>query len=411
MSLRVKILCLLVLATFAGLAFAYYKFYVVSRTHGVILLIVPGLNLELLNQSGIDPETGAGSPPRLTWASQVALVSNQTESGKANPAAIFSWLATSKLGLADQLGLSPDGRPLDNLLYAAQRAGRATGLVSNSTLDNPVLAAFYAHQISYEDRPSVARQLFDSTDINVMLGELPPSFATLKETTGRDLIEEAQSRGVRVINLPEELDDLSPWWTLRSRLLGVFQRPPPPPPPSAPAPSAKKNTKKETSPPPPAEPPLPPPPSMPSLTTLITKAIQILQYHWRGYFLVVHADLRETSDPSVRTQNVLEHIRELNKAIQSMRAWAGKNSTIILYVPYDLPSREEKAPSSNIPTKPNTARSKKAPAPPPSPPSPPKTYPTVPAGFGWVAIYGKPLPLSRGFLTLDELHRLILSQL
>jgi len=340
MTLRLKILCLLVLSAFAGLAFAYYNLYVVRKTHGVILFIVPGLNLELLNQSGIDPETGAGSPPRLTRATQVALVSNQTESGKSNPAALLSWLSTGTLGLPDQLGLSPSGRRQDNLFYAAQRAGRAVGLATNSTLDNPLLASFYAHQTSAEDRPRIAQQLFDSTDISVMLGELPPSFADLKAATGRDLLQEAETRGLRIIRTADELKDVSAWWTFNNRLLGLFRKPLPLPPPTPTPPAKSSRSKTPTAPAPPQPPPEPVPP-FPSLTQLTTKSINILQYNWNGYFLVIQADLRDPADPSVRTKDIIERIREVNHAVQAARDWAGKSSTVILYVPYDLPAIEE----------------------------------------------------------------------
>jgi hypothetical protein len=409
MSLRLKILCLLVFSAFAGLAFAYYKYYVVRKPHGIILFIVPGLNLELLNQSGIDPETGAGSPPRLTRACQVALVSNQTESGKTNPTALFSYLATGTLGLPDQIGLSPSGRRLDNLFYAAQRANRTIGFATNTRIDNPVVAAFYAHQTSAEDRPRIAQQLLDSTDINVMLGELSPSFETLKETTGRDLLAEAEARRIRVVRTTDELKEVSPWWTLRYRLLGLFRRPPPPAPP-IPASTSAKTTKTKTPnelppPPPPPEDPIPP---FPSLTQLVTQSINVLQYHWRGYFLVIHADLRDPNDPSVRTKDVIEHIREVNRAVQAARDWAGKNSIVILYVPYDLPAIEDKPTPPPAPQPTTSSRRKSSPPPPPPPPPPP--YPTLPAGFGWAAFYGNPVALPQGFLTAEELHHIIRAQ-
>jgi alkaline phosphatase len=409
MSLRLKILCLLVLAAFASLAFAYYKFYVVRKTHGVILFIVPGLNLELLNQSGIDPETGAGSPPRLTRASQVALVSNQTESGKTNPAALLSYLATGSLGLPDQIGLSPSGRRQDNLFYAAQRANRAIGFATNSRIDNPVVAAFYAHQTSAEDRPRIAQQLLDSTDITVMLGELSPSFETLKQTTGRDLLAEAETRGIRVVRTADELNEVSPWWTLRYRLLGLFRRPLPPAPPvpePTPAKTAQSKTKTPPEPtPPPPEEPIPP---FPSLTQLVTQSINVLQYNWRGYFLVIHADLRDPNDPSVRTKDVIDHIREVSRAVQAARDWAGKNSTVILYVPYDLPAIEDKPVPPPAPRPATSSRRKSSPtAPPPAPPPP---YPTLPAGFGWAAFYGNPVAMPQGFLTAEELHNIIRAQ-
>jgi alkaline phosphatase len=407
MNLRLKVLCLLIVGVFAGLAVAYYKFYVVRKSHGIILFIVPGLNLELLNQSGIDPETGAGTQPRLTRASQVALVSNQTESGRANPAALLSYLSTGTLGLPDQIGLSPAGARLDNLIYKAQRAGRTAGVVSNSRLDNPLIGAFFSHQTSIENRQSIAQQLIDSTGITVILGEQSPTFNDAGNREVRNLIREAELKGMRIITIEEELNDLPLWRTSRTGLLGTFARPQPPPPVTSIKQVKSSKTAKTAALSPPVETPPEIVPPFPSLKTMVRQAIRILQYNWGGYLLIVHADLRDPTDPSVRAKDVIEHIRALNHAVQEARNWSGKNSTVILYVPYDLPSPEEKNISPippSAPGKPSRTQAKNTP-----PPPPPAPYPTVPAGFGWVAFYGRPINVPNGFLTAGELHEIISS--
>jgi alkaline phosphatase len=402
MNWRLKFLCGLILGTFIFLSVAYYKFYIARQARGIVLFVVPGLNLELLNLSVIDEETGAGSTPRLTRADRVALVNNQTESGLVNPAALISWLSTGKLGLPDQIGLSPEGRRLDNLVYQAQRSGRTVGLVSNTELDNALLGSFYAHQTSILDRGSIAKQLFDSTDIDVILGEQPAAFESLANEGGRNLIEEAQAKGYRIVRNQEEMENTSLWGT---KLLGLFRHPAPAP--AVPSPPPIVTTKQI---PPPSSPTVPPPvpeqapeviPPYPPMKVLVRQAIRLLQTNLtaniNGYFLVVHYDLTDPHNRLSRAPDAVARIQALNEAIAEARLYAGKNSIISLYVPYDLNQAVE---ITQLP--PNRRRSRQ-----PVPQEPAHPYPTFPAGFGWAAFYGRAVDVPSGFLTPGELHEII----
>jgi hypothetical protein len=403
MNWRLKFLCSVILGTFIFLSVAYYKFYVARQARGIVLFVVPGLNLELLNLSGIDEETGAGSTPRLTRADRVALVNNQTESGLVNPAALISWLSTGKLGLPDQIGLSTEGRRLDNLVYQAQRSGRTVGLVSNTELDNALLGSFYAHQTSILDRGPIAKQLFDSTDIDVILGEQPAAFESLANEGGRNLIAEAQAKGYRIVRNQEEMENTSLWGT---KLLGLFRHPAPvsaaPPVPPPPVVPAKNSPSSVAVPPVPEQAPEVIPP-YPPMKVLVRQAIRLLQTNLtaniNGYFLVVHYDLTDSHNRLSRAPDAVARIRALNEAIAEARLYAGKNSIIALYVPYDLNQAVE---ITQLP--PSRRRPR-----PPVPQEPAHPYPTFPAGFGWAAFYGRDVEVPRGFLTPGELHQIISS--
>lgn len=395
MNWRLKILCSLILGAFVAMSVAYYKFYVARQARGVVLFIVPGLNLELLNLSGIDEETGAGSTPRLARADRVALVNNQTESGLVNPAALISWLSTGELGLPDEIGLSPQGRRLDNLVYQAQRSGRTVGLISNTELDNALLGSFYAHQTSILDRGSIAKQLFDSTGIDVILGEQPAAFESLVNEGGRNLIKEASAKGYRIVRTREELENISLW---KTKPLGLFRRPPAPQPAPAvpPTPTPDAATAQTPAPAPEVIPPFPP------MKDLVRQAIRVLQTNLtanlNGYFLVVHYDLTDPHNRLSRAPDAVTRIRALNDAIAEARLYAGKNSVIALYVPYDL---NQAAEITALP--PSRRRIRKAPA----PQEPAHPYPSFPAGFGWAAFYGRQVEVPHGFITPGELHQII----
>ncbi|MDX6766908.1 MAG: alkaline phosphatase [Candidatus Methylacidiphilales bacterium] len=395
MNWRLKVLCGLVLGAFLALSTAYYKFYVAREARGVILFVVPGLNLELLNLSGIDEETGAGSTPRLARADRVALVNNQTESGLVNPAALISWLSTGELGLPDQIGLSPDGRSLDNLVYQAQRSGRTVGLISNTELDSALLGSFYAHQTSILDRGPIAKQLFDSTAIDVILGEQPAAFQSLVDEGGRNLIKEAEAKGYRIVRSREELDNITLWGT---KLLGLFKTPSADPAPVHPPQPVPEEKPVFLGPPAPEPPPIPP---FPPMKHLVRQAIRVLQTNLtanlNGYFLVVNYDLTDRKNRTSRAPDAIARIRALNDAIAEARLYAGRNSVIILYVPYDLSQAVE---TKDLPPR------RRRPLPPEVPAHP---YPALPAGFGWAAFYGRQIDVPQGFLTPGELHQVIRS--
>ncbi len=415
MSWRIKLLMLAMIAAFAGFSAYYFRFYVAPKSHGIIVFVVPGLNLELLNASGVY-EDGITILPEITKECQVAMVQNQTEPGRTNPVALISYFATGDIGLPDKLGLSLAGERLPLITQAAQNARRVTGMVSSGPLTSPMTAAFYGHSHNFHDTAPLARQLVESGVFNLILGIESPEFLpppapgdeaeNAPAVEDPRLIEKAEANGYRIVRTRTELEDVPAWRT--RQLLGLF---PPRNPPRAEAvhPAPTPTTDGE-----PVEPPAPPAPvETPSLVDMTRMAIQCLQYHINGYFLVIHHPLTGPEAPSITAEESLERIRELDRAVKEARAYAGGSSIVILYAPYVLPvskaSVSEAPAPTPAPTR-TTRTTRRIPPPPAVVIEPPQPYATRPGSFGWAAFYYRqPVPLS-GFISPADLHQWLASQ-
>ena len=68
------------------------------------------------------------------------------------------------------IGSDSEGKSLPNLIELARQAGRATGLVTNANITDPTAAAFYAHTADQNDQSAIARQLAESSGIDLVLG-------------------------------------------------------------------------------------------------------------------------------------------------------------------------------------------------------------------------------------------------
>jgi len=324
MNWRLNILSILILGTFAAFSFGYYKYYVAPKSQGIILFVVPGLSLDYLGQT----ET-SGPDARLNLvlrSNRIAVVNNNTLQPYAiNPVSIMSFVATGEKGLPNQLGLDAAGNRLDNLLYKAQRAGRTTGIIGSSSVISPPLAAFYSHVKNAGITGDLARQLFDSTKINVILGGGEAEFTSPENTGGRNLLKEADLNGYRIIHSRSELEDIPAWtWWRNRRLLGLFAKHQMP----YYDPMAEESAQ-----------------NCPTLTDMTRRAIQLLEMNLNGYFLIVHHGLIAEASGENNIPKVISEIRELDRAIQEARLYSGRNTLIMLYCPYEvhppLPAREE----------------------------------------------------------------------
>ena len=78
-------------------------------------------------------------------------------------------LATGKRTRNGYLGVDPDGQPLTSILKKAQKMGKKTGIVVNTTLTEATPAAFYAHVLSRNEGFKIAEQFVES-GVDVAIG-------------------------------------------------------------------------------------------------------------------------------------------------------------------------------------------------------------------------------------------------
>jgi len=305
MKWRSVVISLLLLAIFGGFAFYYFRFFVAPKTHGVILLITPGVDLELLAASEIDAASVLRYrtlfSPRFT-----ALVRSRTTKGTTvDLPALMTSLASGQYGPPGHLGLSKDGFPLDTLIYDAQRKGRLVGLTTDGTLTAPELAAFYSSVVDPSDTATIATHLIDSAKMSIILGENDSIFTKAQHFKNRDLLAEVKLEGRNLLLTRQDLQDFASY-NMLTRVFGIF-----------PFHTSVKD-----------------PTVVPSLPFMIQRAIQKLQYNLHGYFLVASTRMLNHHPDDDTPEHRLESLGILDETIHTALQYAGKNSVVILYSPY-----------------------------------------------------------------------------
>lgn len=324
----------MVLAAFVWLAATYYTHYVRKRAHGVILFVANGMDLSLLNSVRLETEVAcvpktsskskSGAPqkkevisPRsrrlfVETFSHIGIMNLQSP-GQPVPDEAAASTALScgqrvKNGLS---GCNAQNQWLDRMIYAAQRAGRSTGLVTTSSLAAPTPVAFYAYLRGSDDSHSTAAALVDSAKIDVVLGGgaqyfMPASVINERgRVDGRDLVEEMSRRHYTIVRTAEELKKVPTWRT--RQLFGLFAL-------DgfyfAGLPAASS--------------------IQPTLLEMVRTAIQCLQYDISGYFLVVEHGLVGEAARRNLTHMAISEATALDQAIQTAVEYAGDDALILV---------------------------------------------------------------------------------
>jgi alkaline phosphatase len=164
MKWRIVLTVFFVLTLFAGFAYLYVNTFVRKHQHAVILFVVNGLDLNTLNmarqQLGRSPLRSEPDDPAIGDARRraayrsatlnldsfwnIALLSVQ-EAGQPVPdeGADATALACGQRVENNFVAVDQSGEALQSLIYAAEKAQRATGLVTTSSVVQPTPVAFY----------------------------------------------------------------------------------------------------------------------------------------------------------------------------------------------------------------------------------------------------------------------------
>jgi hypothetical protein len=122
---------------------------------------------------------------------------------------------------------------------------------------------------------------------------------------GRDLLLEARQRGYDIVRTREELESTPGWRS--PQVFGIF----------AEGDLAFSEDASRS-------------PSQPSLADLVRRAIELLQFNRRGYFLVVNAGLAGRAAQLGRGESLLREIAALDEAVETARKFAGEKALIIV---------------------------------------------------------------------------------
>lgn len=290
---RVRFVGILIILLFAGFAFYYFRLYVSPKKYGIILFVAPGTTPELF------AEASKQHLEALSNANQTIIVQGNPQGDYAS---LMTFLASGARTEPGRLGIDSDGHQLDTLLYRAQRKGRNVGIISSTTLTSPGVAAFFSHTTDAFDKVHIALQIFDSTSMDMILGADGEIFNEVQKTMGRDLFKEAGALGYHILRAKDDLEDFQAW--LPRKIFGIF-----------------------------SEGDLPfrsdPVPDIPILSDLVRRAIQKLQYNLGGYFLIIEHGLVAKAT----LEDTPQEIVELDDAVKTALAYAGKNTLVMVYFP------------------------------------------------------------------------------
>lgn len=306
---RNKIIFLACLLAFAALGVALYRQWSDRKPFAVIVFVADGLTPSNLSAArlfagGSEFRFGMETMPRMALAAARA-----RDYAVADAAAAAASIATGQEVNRGSLALSPGGQPLETILQAARRAGRATGLVSDTPLTDAAAAAFFATASDAGDPQAIALQLLENGMPDVMLGGggaiLTPKEQGGARRDGRNLLLELRQRGYDIVRTKSELES-TPGWRA-PQLFGVF----------AGDDLSFAEDQART-------------PSQPRLADLVQKAIELLQFNRTGYLLVVNAGLAGRAAEQNRAETLFRQIRELDNAVQVARSYAGENTLLIV---------------------------------------------------------------------------------
>jgi alkaline phosphatase len=307
--IRNKIIFLTCLFAFAGLGFVLYREWVVQKPFAIVLIIAENfspsqLSAARLFQGGADFRFRMESMPHAALAT-----SRSADYAVADSAAAATALATGQRVNRGSLALSPEGQTLETLLVAARRAGRATGMVSDTPLTDAATAAFFARASDARDPAALAVQLMEDTTPDVMLGGgsalLTSEAQGGARRDGRDLLLEMRQRGFDIVRNKAELEN-TPGWRA-PKLFGVFAE--------GDLAFAEDQSRY---------------PTQPRLADLVRRGIELLQFNRKGYLLIVHSGHAGRAAELGRGESLLRSYGELDEVVATALDYAGENALVVV---------------------------------------------------------------------------------
>ena len=108
------------------------------------------------------------------------------------------------------IGVDKDTLPVENILEEAEKRGLATGIITTSSLTNPVLAAFIAHAKNPGLTEAIAAG-FLNVDADLFIGGGEKAFSR-RSTDNRNLKKELKEKGYLVSDYQKQiLSDITPY--------------------------------------------------------------------------------------------------------------------------------------------------------------------------------------------------------
>jgi alkaline phosphatase len=309
MKWRNQLLALFCLLVFAGVGVLYFQHWVIRKPFGIILFVGEGLSPARLAPTRAYA-AGAGTRLNIDGMTNAALLMNHSKDFAApdQPAAATA-LATGERVNNRALSVNSDGKPIKTIIELAREHGRATGLVTDTKLTDATSAAFYAHPADSTDADKIAAEFVDRGNIDIAMGggaaQFLPAAKGGNRQDNRDLLLELRGNGFDIVRTRTELETIPAW--RRPKLFGAFGG----------GDLAFSNQVEERS-------------QQPSLSDMVRRAIQLLQYNPGGYLLVVDVGLMRKAALENNAERTLSQTVELDRALGVARSYGGSRSTIVV---------------------------------------------------------------------------------
>ncbi len=308
-KLRNRLLALGCLVVFLAGGVLFYVNWVVQRPFAIILFLSDNLNPSALTAARIY-EGGADHRLQIEKFPHLALLTTQANDfAVADSAAAAGSIATGQKPNNRTLRLEAGRDPLPTLIELARKSGRATGIISNSSLTDATAAAFYARTTDPLDYQSIGLQLAEKADVNVLFGggaaDFLPETRDGRRKDGRDLILEMRNKGYDIVRNKQEMEN-TPLWRA-PKILGLFSRE-----------NLAFADEVEIA------------ASQPSLSEMVLQSILLLQYNPKGYLLIVDAGLTGKASSQNEGERTLKEILVLDRAVAVARKYAGEKALIIV---------------------------------------------------------------------------------
>jgi len=309
MKWRNRVLALLCLTAFAALGILYFQHWVIQKPFGIILFIGEGLTPGRLAATrvylgGADSHLAIDSLPHFA-----VLTNYSNDFATPDQAAAATAIATGKKVNNRTIAVDVKGKPLTSIIELAREHGRSTGIVTDTKLTDPTSAAFYSHPPDPTDSDTIALELVTGGKIDIAMGggsaQFMPETNGGHRSDGRDLLLEMQHKGFDVVRTRTELEAIPTW--RRPKLIALFSK----------EEIAFADQIEERS-------------QQPSLSDMVRRAIELLQYNRRGYLLVVNAGLMRKAAQDNNAERTLNETGELDRAVSVAQRYSGQRSTIIV---------------------------------------------------------------------------------
>ncbi len=241
----------------------------------------------------VDALVMEGFPVR-GYATTMSANADVTDSAAAGTA-----LATGHKTNNGMIGVTPEGKRLTTILERAQAMYKATGIITTDALRGATPASFAAHVGSRGESAEIALQMAHS-GADVMMGfwkdQFLPTSAGGKRTDGLDLIAEMQKSGYQVVYTKDELKAAH-----GEKLVGLFDD------------GAQS----------------------PTLSDMVTAALQRLSRNPHGFFLVVEGARIDWFSHANDPAGVVLAVKELDAAVMTGADAASRRGKTLVLVTAD----------------------------------------------------------------------------